>query len=113
MAKITVRTDDINVYHAFNDTIKDYLSEKAIHHTVNSLGPTLLNVSQKELTSIFNIVDLIGDRASCTFDNELYLMKNDIFTSENISIVHTYCSQQALIKVLPTKRFGTLFTKII
>jgi hypothetical protein len=111
MAKITVRTDDINFYHAFNDTIKDYLSEKVIHHTVNSVGPTLLNVSQKELNSIFNIVDLIGERASCTFDNELYLMKNNIFTSENINIVHTYCSQQALIKVLPTERFGTMLTK--
>jgi len=111
MAKITVRTDDINSYHVFNDTIKDYLSEKGIHHTVKSLGPTLLNVSQKELNSIFSTFDLIGDRASCTFDNELFLMKNNIFTSENISIVHTYCSQQALIKVLPTEKLGTLLTK--
>ena len=111
MSQVTIKPHEVNFNHLLNDTVKDYFAEKGIHHVVNSVGNLVLNVSKSELNIIFGALDAIGYRTSCTFDNELYLIKNNIFTSENVNIVHTYCSQKGLVNAIPFNNFTGITAK--
>ena len=105
MSNVHINTIDNDLKHISIDTIKEFLSEKGIEYVINKVGNLVLDVSSRELNTIYNGFNTIGEVASCNFDQEWYLMENHAFTSQNINVVHTYCATKSLINTIPIHGF--------
>ena len=111
MSNVVINPFDNDLKHVSIDTLKEFLSEKGIEYVMDKVGNLVLDVSSRELNTVYNGFNAIGGVASCTYDQENFLMENHAFTSQNINVVHNYCTTKTLINTIPIHGFGGALSK--
>ena len=104
-------TINIDIDELIYDTTKDYVSDIGVDYIVKDAMPRLLDVSVKELKYLYDMLDGIGDVTTCTIEQDLKLMKEGAFTSQNITNIHNYCSIKGMLDKIPTEKYGSLMVK--